>query len=375
MSKTKRRGRGEGTIFKRSDGIWCAGFTTGYGEDGVRKQKRIYGKTKREVREKLQGFQQRVSQGLTVDIKKIRFKQFIEDWCELIALPKYRKSTYSLYTGIIRRNINPHLGGLNLSVIKPNVLQRYYQDLQKAKVGPRICQLIHVILSKSFAQALDWGYLTQNPCHSVNRPRNARKTMRVLSTAEVKEFLLESKNTPHHALFLLAVTTGLRQGELFSLTWEDVNFADKTISVQKTVYEVDGEFVLGEPKTAKSRRLVTVPWSVLETLRQHKLNLEQKNIKSDIVFCDLRGGYLRRQNFRKRQFLPLLKKADLPMIRFHDLRHTAATLLLSQGVHPKVVQERLGHSQINTTLDTYSHVLPSMQEEAAGKLEKLFVGF
>jgi integrase len=159
-------------------------------------------------------------------------------------------------------------------------------------------------------------------------------------------------------------------GELFGLRWCDVDLTAGTISVQNTLEELNGKLTLREPKTAKSRRRVELPQSVIDALHAHRKSMVvEGHAAVEYVFCNPSGGPLRRSHFHQDCFKPLLTAAGLPAIRFHDLRHTSATLLLSAGVHPKVVQERLGHSQISVTLDTYSHVLPTMQVEAASKLD------
>jgi integrase len=183
--------------------------------------------------------------------------------------------------------------------------------------------------------------------------------MQTLTPEQVRELLDEARKRRLYALYLLAVTTGLRQGELLGLQWSDVDLEDRSIQVRHTLQEYGAELALAEPKTKQSRRRVDLPVFVATELREHRKRMMVEGHPGPWVFCDTAGGPLRKSNLTRRDFRPLLKAAGLPLIRFHDLRHTAATLLLGQGVHPKIVQERLGHSQIAITLDTYSHVLPS----------------
>jgi integrase len=196
--------------------------------------------------------------------------------------------------------------------------------------------------------------------------------MQVLTPEQVKSLLEAATMDRFHALYVLAVATGLRQGELLGLRWEDVDFGGAMLRVRFALHELDGHLSLDEPKTAKSKRPVDLPEVAVTALREHRERMLSEGHPHGLVFCDTDGGPVRRPNLIRRSFLPLLKTAGLPRIRFHDLRHTAATLLLLQGVHPKVVQERLGHSQISVTLDTYSHVLPSMGKEAAARLDAFF---
>src|SRR5205807_7025156 len=192
-----------------------------------------------------------------------------------------------------------------------------------------------------------------------------------LAPGQVIRLLEAAKGDRLEALYVLAVTTGLRQGELLGLHWDDIDLAGTALRVRHTLHELNGRLWIGEPKTRRARRQVDLPAIAVVALRNHRERMMIEGHPDELVFCDTRGGPLRKSNLVRRSFLPLLKRAGLPTIRFHDLRHTAATLLLAQGVHPKIVQERLGHSQISLTLDTYSHVLPGMGREAASKLDAL----
>jgi integrase len=195
--------------------------------------------------------------------------------------------------------------------------------------------------------------------------------MQALAPDQVIRLLAAAKDDRLEALYVLAVTTGLRQGELLGLQWEDVDFPGAALHVRHTLHELNGRLWIGEPKTKRACRQVDLPAIAVVALRGHRERMLIEDRSDGLVFCDTQGGPLRKSNLLRRSFLPLLKRAGLPAIRFHDLRHTAATLLLAQGVHPKIVQERLGHSNIALTLDTYSHVLPGMGREAASKLDAL----
>jgi len=196
--------------------------------------------------------------------------------------------------------------------------------------------------------------------------------MQVLDLADIGKFLKAAQNDRLHALYVLAIATGLRQGELLGLHWDDIDMQGAASSVRRQLSEDAGVLELTEPKTDKGRRRVDLPQFAVEALRAHHERMLAEGHSGPWLFCDSAGNPLRKSNLLRRSFFPLLLQAKVPRVRFHDLRHSAATLLLSQGVHPKIVQERLGHSQISLTLDTYSHVLPSMQREAAAKLDKLF---
>lgn len=183
-----------------------------------------------------------------------------------------------------------------------------------------------------------------------------------------------AKGDPLEALYVVAVGTGARLGELLALRWEDATLEDASLSIRRTLVDINGKLEIGEPKTTRSRRRIDLPAFVVDALRRHRARIGAHPHPKAWIFADSKGGPLRKSNVARRSFQPLLKQAGLPRIRFHDLRHTAASLLLARGVHPKVVQERLGHATIAITLDTYSHVIPSMQKAAAAELDAL-VGY
>jgi integrase len=198
--------------------------------------------------------------------------------------------------------------------------------------------------------------------------------MAVLNPDEARRLLEAASDSPLEALYVAAIGTGARFGELLGLRWEDIDLRRGAMSIQRTLVDVNGKLKTSEPKTSRGRRRIELPDFVTDALRRHRQQQAAEPHPKAWVFADGNGGPLRKSNVLRRSFRPLLKKARLPQIRFHDLRDTAATLLLAQGVHPKAVQERLGHATIAITLDTYSHVLPSMQRDAADQLHALVGG-
>jgi integrase len=208
----------------------------------------------------------------------------------------------------------------------------------------------------------------------VDPPRVPKSEITPLDQQQVGKLLAAAKDDRLEAVYVVAIGSGLRLGELFGLQWTNVDLKAGRIAVRHTLTEVGGKLSLTEPKTAKGRRLVTLPRTAVDALIDHRKRMVAAGFAGvRFVFFNSAGGPLRRSHFHRNEFKPLLKRAELPNIRFHDLRHTSATLLLAQGVHPKVVQERLGHAQISLTLDTYSHVLPSIEAEAASRLDSLLV--
>lgn len=369
-----RRGRGEGAIYKRADGFWCASITVGYDEKGKRRRRTVYGQTKTEVREKLARLHADSVTGSLVVPSRETLGAFLLRWLEDVARTTVRATTHMRYESLVRTHILPRVGGLGLAKLEPRQVQALYSRMETEGAGPRTIELVHAVLHRALDQAVKWGLLMRNPTDAAEKPRVPKRKMQTLSPEQARQLLEAAKEDRLEAVFVLAVATGLRQGELLALHWEDIDLDGGMLMVRHTLQDVRGELRLEEPKTSKGRRRVDLPAFAVEALRRHKDRMAEEGHDKAWVFCDNKGGPLRVSNFLRRSFLPLLQRAGLPRIRFHDLRHTAATLLLSKGVHPKVVQERLGHAQIAITLDTYSHVLPSMQREAASKLDDLLGG-
>jgi len=358
-------------VFRRRDGVWAGSLTVGYDERGIRKRRTVYGPTKAAVLERLTRLRADALAGLLGDPRRLTVATFLHRWLEDVARTTTRASVYRRYAEIVRLRILPEIGGVTLSRLTPVHVQSLLTSLENKGVSPRGRQVTYDRLHRALAQAVRWGLVPRNVCDAVTRPRAPRPTMRVLTPEQVTTLLAAAREDRFHALYVLAVTTGLRQGELLGLQWDDVDLASAVLHVRHALHEVAGRLWLDQPKTTRARRTVDLPAVAVAAMRDHQARVLAKGRPHDFVFCDTQGGPVRKSNLVRRSFLPLLKRAGLPRIRFHDLRHTAATLLLLQGVHPKVVQERLGHSQISITLDTYSHVLPSMGREAAAKLDAL----
>ena len=210
-----------------------------------------------------------------------------------------------------------------------------------------------------------------NPATDVPKPKAVKREMKCLDATQAKAFLEAAKADRLYALYALWLASAAREGELFALAWTDVDFDGRSVSISKSLEEIDGKHRVKDVKTAKGRRRIALPTFAVDALSEHRrAMLAEGHYRADgPVFCSPDGGFLRRSNVLRRSFQPILKRAGLPIIRPYDLRHTAATLLLLANESPKVVSERLGHSTTTLTMDTYSHVLPGMQERAADKLQ------
>lgn len=236
---------------------------------------------------------------------------------------------------------------------------------------------MHVVLHKALGQAVRDGLIPRNVTEAMKVPQMRRKEITPLTTEETKRLIEAACGDRFEALYVLAVTTGMRQGELLALKWDDVDLEHEVLRVRRTLTRLKGTYTLGEPKTSKSRRSVKLTTIDTEALRIH-LSRQLEEIDrtgslyedQGLVFATEADTPVNPTNLRQRSFSRLLGRAKLPQIRFHDLRHTCATLLLGRNVNPKIVSEMLGHSSISITLDTYSHVLPDMQDSAAQALER-----
>lgn len=256
-----------------------------------------------------------------------------------------------------------------LTQITPVELQKLYGELSGRGLAPRTVRYCHTVLHNALGQAVKWRMIPQNPALYVDLPRKQHREMHAMTEAEAGRFLAASACEEDHALFALLLTTGLRPSEAMGLKWSDYDPRSRTLSVSRVVARpAGGGWRFEAPKTAKSRRSFEVPAGLAALLEQHRAKPREN--PHGFIFPNLDGDPLHIQNLSSRVYKRILKRAGLPdSFRLYDLRHTCATLLLLAGVHPKVVSDRLGHSSISETMDTYSHVLPGMQKEASEKLD------
>lgn len=282
---------------------------------------------------------------------------------------------------LLNCHVREKLGAKRLSDIQLLEVKKLYNEMNKAKYSPKTIRHVHNVLSSAFKQAVKWKMLMQNPCDFCDLPRQVRSEMKCFTPDEAKLFLEAAKNEKFYALFYLAIETGMRPEEYLGLKWLDIDFEQKSLSVQRALVErKGGGFIFDELKTSRSRRSIPLSNSLINVLKIHRRNQIEERMKlgtnyqnHDVVFASEVGTPMMHRNLLRRHFKPLLTKANLPDIRLYDLRHTTATLLLSAGQNPKVVSERLGHASIVLTLDTYSHVLPTMQRDATNEMEAIFL--
>lgn len=383
MSDTKRRGHGEGSISLRKDGRWSAIISQ---EDG--KRKTFYGKTKKEVRDKLQTALRHVEQQTFVEISQQKLGDFLAQWLEDTHKYSLRQRTYERYDQILHLHLIPGIGHHAIQKLSPQHLQAFYKQKLEEGLSNSTVGTFHNVLHKALDTALRWGLVSRNVSELVTPPRKEHYEIQPLSIEQVQQLLKALPGNPLEVLFLLALGTGMRQGELLALKWQDIDLMRGTLQVRRVLTHVairlrkEGEpcFIETEPKTERGRRCLALPEIVLQAIITYKeqqaqliRNAGQYWQHHDYVFCTKLGKHLT-PNYVVTTFKRLLKKAALPDIRFHDLRHTAATTLLALGVNPKIVQEMLGHTEISMTMDIYSHVLPTMQKEAMHKMNTALWG-
>ena len=379
-----RRGHGEGSIHYKADKeLWCSVIDLGYVE-GKRKRKYLYGKTRKEVAEKLKVVLREQQQGLPVAVERQTVSQFLDRWLEDVVKQSTRPRTYDSYAQVIRLYIAPALGRHQLTKLEPQHIQAMMNDLlkrggqDKTGLSPRTVSYTRAILRKALNQAVKWGQVPRNVAVLVDAPRAKRHTIAPLTPEQGRVLLTAVQGHRLEALYRVAVSLGLRVGETLGLRWEDINLEAGTLRVNMALQRRKGSRELVEPKTDQSRRTLSLPTVLIAALRVHRTRQLEERLAAGsawhdqgLVFPSTVGTPVEPRNLT-RHFKSVLQAAELPDIRFHDLRHTAASLLVAQGVHPRTVMEILGHSQISLTMNTYSHVLQPAQREAAAHMDTLF---
>ncbi len=369
---TTRRGHNEGHIYHRDDGRWEAKLSLPNG-----KRKSFYARSRKEAQDALRAAQRDLDAGLDLGTAKRTVAAFLDHWLVDVAKPSVRPKTYASYSQLVRLHLKPALGHHQLSKLSPQHIQMMMNGKSAAGLSPRTVQYLRAVLRRALGQALKWGLVGRNVATLVDPPRSQRSEVTPLSPLQARAFLMAAQGDRLEALYSVAIALGLRQGEALGLRWADVDLDAGTLRVRHALQRIDGTLQLVEPKTKRSKRTIPMPPSVVTALRAHRVRqLEERLIAGsrwreyDFVFPSTIGTPADARNIVRR-FHALLDRAGLPSMRFHDLRHTCASLLLAQHVPPRVVMETLGHSQIALTMDTYSHVMPVMQREAATLMDQL----
>ncbi len=371
---TRRQRHGDGSVFQRKDGRWVFQMVM---ENGRRKP--FYFKTEKEALAARRKLLYEKDQGVLATGPEQTLKVYLERWLEEVIRPTKPPNTYQTYRYNLRRHVIPALGYVKLRRLTPDMLQPLYAQMQNEGLKPKSIGVVHAALKSALENALRWGLVSQNVARLVTLPRIERYEGQVLTQAQVRKLLEVARGSRIEALLLVALTTGMRRGELLALRWSDVDFENGMLYVRRTVNRITGRgYVEGEPKSKASRRKLFLADVTVEALKKHWQYQEQLRIRvaekwSDqgIVFSNTCGGFSEPCTVAKK-LKKFLVDAGLPHMRFHDLRHSAATILLEARVDLKTVQERLGHSSMAITADIYSHVTSRMHEEAIGKIDDMF---
>ncbi|MCE7927202.1 MAG: site-specific integrase [Chloroflexi bacterium CFX7] len=375
-----RRGNGEGSIYRDGD-RWIGAL---YVRDhlGRTVKRKFTGRSRKEVAARLAAAKEAADRHLPVGDPKLTTGAFLDQWLRDSAAPALRPRTHESYAMIVRVHLKPAIGHIPLLKLSPADVQAYMASKRADGLSARTTQYHHSVLRRALHIAEAWGAVPRNVARLATPPRVERGEVSPFTPEQARSFLQAVRGDRLAALYTVAIVMGLRQGELLGLRWDDVDFERTALSIRHTLQKVGGEFQLAETKTAKSRRTLAMPAPVVAALRSHRSRQAEERLwlgpawqgeAMGLVFTDEAGDPMSDSRLRK-AFARIVKEAGLPKQRFHDLRHAAATYMLTQGVPLRVAMEVLGHSQIHVTANTYSHVMPELKREAAERVGGLLFG-
>ena len=372
----KRRANGEGSIRKRKDGRWEGRYTTGRDtETGKTIYKNVLGKTQAEVKEKLKQAITASQQLDVIRVKTYTLETWLNLWYETYSEPRLREKTKAYYRNYMDNHIIPGLGKIPLEKLTTIQIQKFYNDLQKngrvqryqhielrdKGLSVRVVRGIHTLLSNCLEQAVQERLILVNPAKGCKLPKPEKKEMKILSQEKIGPYLMEADKRGLLAAFYLELTTGLRRGELLALLWTDLDVDNRTISVTKQVNRINGKLVVSQPKTQNSIRTLAIPQQAVDLLvAEH-----QKHPSNPYLFPSPKTGTMFDPDSFRHTHDKILKTIGAEHIRFHDLRHTFATLSLKNGVDVKTLSGALGHYSAGFTLSTYTHATAEMKRDAA----------
>ena len=384
-----KRGNGEGSIGKYKNG-WRSRIMIGYNEDGKPIRKEFFGKTRKEVQNKLDEYKNQLNNGIISADDKITLSEWYYTWLWDFRKKDLKPKSFQRYECIYRNYVdNTELGKIKLVDLRALHLQKYYNKLMEVNNKPAsTIKSINTKLKTCLTEAEKQGYIQKNWCKLVTLPKdNNVKEINILTQEEQNRFIKAIENHPLEVLFLLDLGTGLRLGELLGLKWSDINFKEENLKVNRTIQritEIDksgnrtSKIIEQTPKTKNAIRTIPIPHDIFLKLKVHrKKQLEEKLLAgelyydNDYVFCNELGYPMDDKN-PGRNLKSILKKLDIEPIKFHALRHTYATRLFEANVNPKTVQVLMGHYDISMTMDIYTHVMENQKIEAVEELNKIF---
>jgi integrase len=362
-----RRATGEGSIGKRKDGTYYGTIRL----DGMRKW--VYGETRKEVSVKLKALSHKHAQGINLDADKVKVGVFLERWLEEIVKQRNKPRTYESYKRIVALHLTPKLGNIPLSALKPDHVQVLVNSLAAKKRAPRTVRNVRAVLRRALNHAIRWRYIPFNAAALVETPRIERYEIKAWTRQQARTLLDSVKGHRLEALYVIALLLGLREGEVLGLLITNLDLDSGTVKIDGALQWQDGKLVRGSVKTSSSARTLPLPLTLIQLLKTHLARQQAEFPENKYVFASTAGTPISPFNLLK-QFKAILKKAGLPQIRFHDLRHFCAMFLIAAGAHPRTIMEILGHAQISTTLNIYGHVLQETQIAAVNDVDKLLFG-
>lgn len=388
---TKRRGAGDGAIYKLASGRWAASLTLGYGArkrearpdvahplERVRRRAVIYGRSRQEVAAKLRDLQRTVADGLPVLDQRVTVGPFLDGWLERVA-PRLRPSTLRRYRGLVEKQLTPHLGRIRLARLTPADVAAMLAQLQAAGSSPRTASHARAVLRAAITDAEKWALVSRNVVKLTDPPSVPAPSPKMLPLAGIHLLLDAVAETDVEHQVVLALYSGLRLGEVLGLRWADVAFETGQLTVAHALQRLGSETHLVEPKSAASHRTLQLPGPALEALRAERQRQVSHQLAAgsrwrpsiaDLVFTDAVGEPIEPTSVT-RKFQQALRVAGLPVLRFHHLRHLHAGLMLGAGTDLAVVSKLLGHSSLALTASTYAGIMPALKLEAAQRFERL----
>jgi len=371
MNMARRRGNNEGSIFKRKDGRWCAQVSL----EGQRLT--MYGKTRMQCRDWIRQTLPKNEDSPAFGYKQLTLERYVETWLGYKKLSQRPRTVHS-YRRMAELYLLPRLGKMLLKDIRPGHIQQLYKNMREDGKGARTIQLAHVVLHCIFRQVVKEGILRRNPLEAVDRPRVETAEFHILNEEQVRRFMIFASESRYETLFHLALTSGMRKGELLGLKWCDVDWVKGVVKVQRQLQIVPDQGVaLVAPKSKAGYRQIKLGQGSMRKLEAHqkqqaleKAAAGERWQEHGLIFTTSIGTYVN-QSKVSRVFKQILQQAGLPDMRFHDLRHTSISILLANGTPVNTVQRRAGHSKASVTTDIYGHAMDRSAERAAQKIEEI----